>query len=335
MMKILKMHHSLLPAFALLAVPFGAWADNPPPDPGNIVTVQIENDALSVPGTDELYTSGERLGYVAPTGDLPVFLSQFGHQIFGQGTQRLEFDLQQVINTPTDTQVFNPNPHDLPYSAQLALHISLLQDTTTTRSIAQVSVGLIGPDALGQSVQNGFHELIGDTPNRGWKFQLGNEPTLDFLGGRIWRKDIGSFDNGNIGLQVLPQVTAQVGNTEIYAQAGGIIRFGQGLDADFGPALIQPGITGTDAYTPTQPVSWYIFGGAAGRIVAHDIFIQGNDFMSSRSVPLTPLQGDLEIGGAIILYGFRVSATEVFTTPEFHNSAPAFQYGSVAISGRF
>jgi hypothetical protein len=310
-----------------------AWADSPPADPGNIITVQGENDALSVPGTDELYTSGIRLGYVAPTGVLPDFLSNFGHGLFGDGTQRLEFDVQQKIFTPSDTQLYNPNPHDMPYSAQLALHVSLIQDTTETRSIAQISFGVVGPDALGQSVQNGFHDIIGDTPNRGWHYQLKNEPTLDLLAGRIWREDIGSA--GPIGFQILPQVTGQAGNTEIYAEAGGIFRFGQGLDSDFGPSLIEPGISGTDAYTPTQPVAWYIFGGADGRLVAHDIFIQGNDFQSSRHVGLVPLQGDLQVGGAIMLFGLRVSATEVFTTPEFVHAAPAFQYGSVAISGRF
>jgi lipid A 3-O-deacylase len=325
----------LLPAIAMMAVPFGAWADDPPADPNSIVTVQIENDALSVPSTDELYTSGERLGYVTPTGDLPNFLSQFGHQIFGGGTQRLEFDLQQVIFTPTNTQLYNPNPHDMPYSAELALHTSLVQDTTTTRSIAQISVGVVGPDALGQSVQNGFHEIIGDTPNKGWRYQLHNEPTLDFMGSRIWRDNLGSFAGGALDAQVLPQVTAQVGNTESYVQAGAIFRIGQGLDSDFGPSLIQPGISGSDAYTPTRRLAWYVFGGAVGRLVANDIFIQGNDFQSSRGVALTPMQADFEIGGAIILYGMRVTATEVLETPEFHNSAPAFQYGSVAISGRF
>jgi hypothetical protein len=126
-----------------------------------------------------------------------------------------------------------------------------------------------------------------------------------------------------------------LGNTEIYAQAGGLIRFGSGLDSDFGPAMAEPAMSGTDAYTPTQPFVWYIFGGAVGRIVAHDMLVQGNDFTHSRGVPLTPLQGDLEVGGAIMLYGVRITATEVFETPEFHNAAPAFQYGSIALSTRF
>ncbi|NNM57450.1 lipid A deacylase LpxR family protein [Acidocella sp.] len=335
MSKIHCVYNVTLSLGVLLGSASLAWAGNPLPDPGSILTVQVENDALSIPSTDELYTSGIHLGYVTPTGALPDFLSQFGTQIFGGGTQRLELSLDQVIFTPTNTQLYTPNPRDMPYSGHLSLSASLIQDTTGTRSVAGMSVGVVGPDALGQSVQNGFHELIGDTPNRGWRYQLHNEPTLDFFGSRIWRDDIASFGNGALGLQVLPQVSAQAGNTEIYAQAGGLVRLGQGLDSDFGPSLLGNGLNGTDAYTPTQPLVWYVFAGADGRLVGHNIFIQGNDFQSSRHVALTPLQGEAEIGAAMIVYGFRITATEVLESPQFHHSAPAFQYGSIAISGRF
>jgi lipid A 3-O-deacylase len=318
---------------AVSCIVFPAAAAVPPDDPHSIVTIQLENDALSIPSTDELYSSGERLGYVGPTGAVPGFVSALGHQMFGEGTQRLEVDLQQTIFTPTNTQAFNPDPQDRPYAGQLSLRFSLIQDTTQMRSIAGVAAGVVGPASLGQSVQNGFHEIIGQTPNRGWHYQLNNEPTLDFFGGRIWREDVANF--GGIGVQVLPQLTGQLGNTEIYAQAGGIVRFGQGLDSDFGPALIQPQISGTDAYTPTRPFVWYIFGGALGRFVAHDMLIQGNDFQSSRGTGLTHWQGDLEFGAAVIYRGVRLSAVETFETPEFHHSAPAFQYGSVALSVRF
>lgn len=319
-----------------LAVPgHNARAATPPPDPDSIISLTIENDAFSIPGTDRYYTAGESLGYVLPTGILPGFLANLGHSLFGEGSQRLEFNLQSTVYTPVDTQVYDPDPQDRPYAGQLALHTTLIQDTDTTRTLAQVSVGVVGPDSLGQSIQNDFHTIIGDTRSKGWHYQLRNEPTLDFFGGRIWRDDVASFDNGAIGVQFLPQVTEQVGNTEIYAQAGGILRFGSGLDSDFGPAVIQPVMTGTDAYTPTQPFVWYVFGGAMGRLVAHDMLVQGNDFQSSRGVGLDPLQGDLEAGFALIAFGLRVTATEIFTSPEFHGAAPAFQYGSVTISARF
>jgi hypothetical protein len=336
MSKILSAGGTLIPLL-LAALPLAAHAQSqiPPDDPGSIITIQTENDAFSIPGTDRYYTAGDRFGYVTPTGDVPGFIAGFGDNLFGEGTQRLEFDLQQVIYTPANTQAYDPNPHDRPYAGQLALHTSLIQDTDLTRSIAQVSIGDVGPAALGQSVQNGFHDIIGDSSNKGWRYQLHNEPTLDVFGGRIWRYDLASFDSGAFGVQALPQFTAQLGNSEIFAQTGAIVRIGSGLDSDFGPAVIEPAMTGLDAYTPTQPFVWYIFAGALGRVVAHDMLVQGNDFQSSRGVPLTPLQGDLEIGGAIMVYGVRVTATEIFESPEFHNEAPAFQYGSIAISARF
>jgi hypothetical protein len=320
---------------AMLVKPVAARAADPLNDPESIYTVQIENDSFSIPGTDRYYTSGERLGYVSPTGALPGPLAALGHGVFGNGAQRLEIDLQQVIYTPVDTQAYDPNPDDRPYAGQLALHGTIIQDTGTARSLLQASLGVVGPASLAQPVQNGFHSIIGDTSAKGWHYQLKNEPTLDFLAGRIWRYDLAVFDDGAVGVQLLPQVTGQVGNTEIFAQGGALLRIGSGLDSDYGPAVIEPAMSGTDAYTPTQPIVWYVFGGAMGRLVAHDMLVQGNDFTTSRGVALTPYQGDLEVGAAIIAFGVRISATEVFESPEFHHEAPAFQYGSIAVSASF
>jgi len=334
-MKIAAVLPAILVLGATPAIAQSAQPADPLNDPESIYTIQIENDAFSIPGTDRYYTAGERFGYVTPTGDLPGFLANLGHNVFGQGSQRLEIDLQQEIFTPVDTQVYNPNPDDRPYAGDLALHGTIIQDTETTRSLLQASIGVVGPAALGQTIQNGFHTIIGDTPNKGWHYQLHNEPTLDFMAGRIWRYDLASYGGGALTVQALPQATAQLGNTEIYAQGGAIIRIGSGLDSDYGPAVMSPAMTGTDAYTPTQPFVWYIFGGALGRLVAHDMLVQGNDFQSSRGVALTPYQADLEVGASAILFGVRISATQIFETPEFHHEAPAFQYGSIAISARF
>ena len=69
----------------------------PPPDRGTIITGQAENDLVT--GTDRFYTSGVRLGITLPTGELPGFASDFGHWLWGDGQQRLAFDLSQNIFT--------------------------------------------------------------------------------------------------------------------------------------------------------------------------------------------------------------------------------------------
>jgi hypothetical protein len=325
---------ALVPMLLLGEIPVAQAAD-PLNDPATILTLQTENDAYSLPGTDRYYTNGFSLGYVGPTGSVPGPVAALGHTVFGSGAQRLEIDLQQVIYTPVDTQALNPNPEDRPYAGHLTLNGAIIQDTSNTRSVLQASIGVVGPAALGQPVQNDFHLLIGDPSSKGWSYQLHNEPTLDFMASRTWRYDLANFDQGALTLQMLSQASAQVGNTEIYGQIGSIVRLGSGLDSDFGPSVIGPVMSGTEAYTPTQPFVWYVFGGVSGRLMAHDMLVQGNDFQSSRGVGLIPAQGDAEVGLAVILFGLRISASEIFTTPEFHGAAPAFQYGSVTISARF
>ncbi|WP_442865525.1 lipid A-modifier LpxR family protein [Acidocella sp. MX-AZ03] len=111
--------------------------------------------------------------------------------------------------------------------------------------------------------------------------------------------------------------------------------FRPGAGFGFRPGADRPAAFRHRCLYPTRPFVWYVFGGALGRFVAHDMLVQGNDFRSSRGVGLTHLQGDLEVGLAVIYRGVRLSAVETFETPEFHGSAPAFQYGSIAISTRF
>lgn len=71
---------------------------------------------------------------------------------------------------------------------------------------------------------------------------------MDFFGGRIWHENIASVDG--VDVQALPQITSQLGNTTNYTQTGVIVRFGQGLDSDFGALIIEPELSGMDAYTP-------------------------------------------------------------------------------------
>src|ERR1700761_5991526 len=94
----------------------------PPQDPHGILTLQVENDAVSTRRgtTDEYYTSGLRLGYVTPTTAVPDFLANFGRAVWGDGVERISIDLSQSIFTPHDTQLRVPDPNDRPYAGYLS-----------------------------------------------------------------------------------------------------------------------------------------------------------------------------------------------------------------------
>ncbi len=309
----------------------------PPQDPRSIVTLQVENDAVSTQkGTsDQYYTSGLRLGYVTPTTATPDFLASFGRSIWGDGVQRVSIDLGQSIFTPRNTQINPPDPRDHPYAGYLHVSGALIHDSDTARSVLGVSLGVIGPSALGREVQNGFHNLIGDTPNRGWSHQLQDEPAFEFLAERTWRIPVTSFRS--LEVDALPSATVGLGSVRDYVQAGASIRIGQGLGSDFGAPRIRPGLSGSDPYTPTRPFAWYAFAGADAQGVARDEFLDGSAFRShSPHVTKKPFVGEFQGGLALMFAGVRVTYTQTWQTESFYRQkAGLFSFGSLAAAVRF
>lgn len=324
------------PALAPPAPPAARVAPGLAPDPVAIWTLQDENASISTAGlTDRYYVNGLRLGYTSGTDGVPGVLRGLAALLFGPGgQQRFSFDLSQQIYTPADTSVAVPPPGDRPYAGVLLGTFGLLDDTRNTRTQIALSLGVVGPWALAEQAQNGFHGLIGQARDQGWSTQLHNEPALNLFAGRTWRVPTGSL----FGLQTdaLLDALAGLGTVRIYALGGGVLRIGQGLDSDFGAARVQPALSGGDAFRPTRKVAWYVFVGGDGQAVAHDVTLNGNTWQSSPSVNLEPLVGELEAGLAIMAFGTRLTYTQVFQTHEFeHQKAGLHQFGSLALSVRF
>ena len=309
----------------------------PPPDPAGIVTVQVENDGVSTQSgtSDRYYTSGIRLGYTTGTERLPEFLTSFGNFVWGDGVQRVSVDIAQSIFTPRNTQLQPPDPRDRPYAGYLRATATLIHDTAQVRSIIGVSLGVVGPSALGRPAQNGFHEIVGDPPTRGWGSQLKDEPALEVLVEQTYRLPIAQF--GGFETDALPSIGAGVGTVRDYVQAGVNFRLGQGLASDFGAPRIRPGMSGSDAYTPVRPFAWYVFAGAGGQGVARDVFLDGSTFRdSSPHVTKKGFVGELQAGAAIMFRGVRISYTHTWQTEQFdRQKSGLFNFGSVAVSARF
>lgn len=309
----------------------------PPPDPVGIFTFQVENDSVSTlkGNSDRYYTSGLRLGYTSGTNAVPDALAGLGRAVWGDGVQRISFDISQSIFTPRNTQINPPNPRDRPYAGYLNATFGLLHDSDNARSLLALTLGVVGPSALGRVVQNGFHDIIGDTENRGWPAQLKDEPAIELLAERTYRLPIAQF----YGLETdaLPALTIGVGTVRDYVQAGVSFRLGQGLNSDFGTPRIRPGMSGSDAYTPTHPFAWYVFAGADGQGIARDVFLDGSTFRSrGPSVDKRPYLGEFQAGLAAMFYGVRVTYTQTWQTESFKGQKSGlFNFGSLALSARF
>jgi lipid A 3-O-deacylase len=307
----------------------------PVADSASIWTLQDENASISAgTPTDRFYVNGLRLGWTSPTTVVPDVLAELGRTLWGSGQQRVAVDLAQQIYTPAGTAATVPSPFDRPYAGVLLGNFSLMSDGEDTRSVLTLSLGVVGPASGAEQLQNGFHDLIGQDHNNGWAGQIQNTAAFEVLHERTWRLPMGTV--AGIETDALPSLTIGLGDLRDYLQTGLTFRFGQGLDSDFGVPRFRPGLSGGDAFVPTRPFAWYVFGGVDGQAVAYDLLLQSNPFRGGPHVSTVWDVAEMQGGFAVMAYGMRLTFAYVVQTQEFNGQTGGLhQFGSAAISVRF
>src|SRR5690606_26093169 len=133
-----------------------------------------------------------------------------------------------------------------------------------------------------------------------------------------------------------PHLGGALGNIYTYGAGGFTLRFGEDLPDDYGPPRIRPALPGSDYFRPIDWFGWYFFAGAEGRIMARNIFLDGNTFKDSHSVDKRPFVLDLQAGLAINLGGrVRLAYTHLWRSKEFKGQDAAHQFGTLSLSVRF
>jgi hypothetical protein len=183
---------------------------------------------------------------------------------------------------------------------------------------------------LGRVTQNDWHQFIGVDKAKGWDHQLHDEPGFMLSYERKWRFYQPLF--AGQAVDAIPEIGATLGNVMTYGETGIMLRFGQSLKADYGPARIRPSSSGTTYFNRdamNSPFGYYFYVAAQGRAVGHNIFLDGNTFEGSRSVDKKPLVGDLSAGLALFWSdAFRLDGSVTFRTKEFDG-----QHGNTMMAG--
>lgn len=328
----------LAPLLAALAAP-ALGQEAPPPDPAASYNLTVENDLFG--GTDKYYTSGFQFSWFSASADPPhwlAWLSGIATPFFPRGgTPRWGLALGQNIFTPEDTQARIPDPKDRPYAGWLYGSITFTSYTDTALGAFEVQLGVVGPAALGEQVQNNVHDAIDVGRALGWDHQLKDEPGINLILTRQWRlnQPLLRDDPRGLALGLVPSLTASLGNVQTYASAGLMVRVGSNLQADFGPPRIRPSLAGSAFFQPDGRWGWYVFAGVEGRAVARDIFLDGNTWRDGPSVDRVPYVGEGTVGAVLIMPWARLIYAHTFRTREFEGQRPMAQYGSVSLSFRF
>ncbi|MFI5001897.1 MAG: lipid A deacylase LpxR family protein [Reyranellales bacterium] len=329
------------------------------PDPDelrNIFTFQVENDFFNpIDRSDRDYTNGIRFGWLSPAlMDLPdgvIALTSiptfFGETPATSVTRRFGISFGQNLYTPQDTTTSQPIFNDRPYAGWLYTSFALQStykraDPKTGKEepvrldTLQVDLGLVGPAAGGEFVQNNFHTLIGDPRSFGWANQLHNEPTLGLTFERRWRIDRRVvFDDPKFEYDLIPRIGATIGNLATYASVGGTLRIGKNLRSDFGPTRARPALPGSEGFIG-EGFGWYLFAGLNGEAVARNMFLDGNtDGNDIVHVTHRPFVGEASAGLTVLLRGARISYTQILRTPEFFERDRFDFFGSLNVTFRY
>lgn len=318
-------------------------------DPFAVASLRLENDWFGGSGQDRGYTSGLQisamtsdLNRVANPDCLPALVRGIGRTLgwlHPQGPDRVhvEVGLGQGLFTPSDRAATDPIPGDRPYAAVLLLSAGYIARNGEDWSTSHLRVGIAGPSALGEQVQNGAHRVFGGVSWSGWGHQLRDEPVFQLVHQRLrhwgpwptpggWRQDL----IGHWG--------ASLGNLATYANAGFEWRLGPHLPDDFGSHPRRPaGVQLSQAPQERSQDGWdyHFFLSVDARAVAHNITLDGNSWKRSHSVDKRAFVADLGLGMTVRKGLWQVTFARYNRTREFSGQQLRPVFGSITISRHF
>jgi len=250
-------------------------------------------------------------------------------------TLRAYWALGQNLYTPDDLSQSDLIPDDRPYAAWLHADLGLVGSDDNRLRTIQFSFGIVGPSAQGEAVQSWIHQVIESPDPKGWDNQIRDELAVLVVADQKWRNIFAfSWLPWNLQIDLSPHVGLSLGNVMTAASAGATLRFGQGLDRDFGPPRIQPAPPGSGYFNASSRVGWYFFLGVDGRAVANNIFLDGNTFRDSHRVEKNTFVADYVGGVVISAFGMRLGLVYVDRTKEFELQDQASHFGSITLSFR-
>ena len=232
------------------------------------VNVRIDNDMFGGMGQDQGYSNGFLVSAVSPnladyTDDpcLPRPARRLNRHLAwlqpdGFDEQNMIFGVGQLLYTPTDRNRTDLIADDRPYAAALLLSFGYNARKGDRLRTTQLRLGMVGPSAFGEQVQNRWHDVIGSDRFDGWDHQLRDEPVLQLIHER--RKRLGRRETpGGWGWDLTRHWGGSLGNFATYANVGGEWRFGARLPDDFGTAPLRPAGENTSPVKEVADRRWH------------------------------------------------------------------------------
>ena len=293
----------------------------------------LENDLFA--DTDRNYTNGIALSYTTAPDAVPDFAKRWAQalQRDHNPTAFATVSVGQQMFTPIDIGARRPLPDQHPYAGYLNIAGAFTAVSRQRLDSVNIAVGVVGPAALGEQAQAFVHKLIDGRDPNGWDNQLKNEPALLITYDRRYRSLI-DFDAFGLQGDLVPGFGLSLGNVELSGRGSLALRFGTGLEDDYGAPRIRSGLATSGALAGNGTTA-YRFAAVEGEAVGRSIFLDGNTFRDSLSVDRNPFVADFQFGAALGYNQVRVAYTFVVRTPTFDTELGRQRFGAVSVSLRF
>lgn len=312
----------------------------------DIYNIHFENDLFN--GSDEGYSNGVKLSWVSANlkdyvNDpcLPLWVRRLNRAFksihkTGYNSRNMVVTLGQSMYTPLDKVRTDVIPNDRPYAGWLYLGLGYNERDARQMDTVQINIGMVGPASFGRQTQNFIHDLRDIPRFNGWDNQLHNELGIQVVAER--RKKVWEYDSKSLPqLDVITHYGASLGNVATYLNTGFELRIGNHLPNDFGTSPIR---SAGDSNAPLENATarrfaaggFHVFMSADARLVAHDIFLDGNTFTSSHSVDKEFLVGNLAAGMAWQWRGGQITYAHYISSKEFTTQSTNPGYGAITLS---
>jgi len=302
-------------------------------------TITDENDFFGG-GTDKNYTNGIMLTWFnrdVRKSKIAEFVADIIPNFDIDGTTSVYYSIGHNLYTPERIDIPIPDTKDRPYAAFLYGSVGFTDIEDNHIDDIEITLGVIGPMAFGEEIQVNYHSLIETTEPKGWDYQLENELGLMFSWQRRWPEAFAVDTWGGGYFRIMPHVGATIGNIYTYTNAGFNLQFVPKKDRwQSQPLRVRPAIPGSGFFSNFEDGwSWMLFAGVEGRVIARNIFLDGNTFEDSPSVDKRYFVADANAGLAMSYKSMRISYTVNWRSEEFRGQDESHLFGALSLGFRF
>jgi hypothetical protein len=348
----------VLSSVSALSAPAGEGTDAGDGPAGGYLTFYLDNDLFG--GTDRNYTNGVRLSWVSegqPLLDVPPLRQQL-EKLAGadadyrlvravsgldeanvaSGTVELNYGLSltQLMFTPADPFSTVQPPGQRRYAGWLGLGFSVHAKDPGALNSAELILGTVGPRSLAREAQDFVHDLRGIYRFEAWHEQIPNEWTVDLALDQKRRLRLVEATGSGLMVDGFTEWGVRLGSFRTQASAGGFLRVGFNLPADFS----DPRLSST-AYShrffagpegPNGKLSAYALLGADAYAVAFDASLDGPLFGNFETGnDRSPLYGDLFLGFGLRWHDVEFSYVHSWRSRSFEQESGYTDFGSAAL----